>query len=288
MINTKASTTVCQLNVIFAFMFKKHFLPPYSIVLFSFFIIFCHNVSISVTRAQIPTSKNVLPTNVVSHTKKYSFLGSSLQSHIGNLKTPASTTLTTSSVPVETVITNAGTDVRLNCTSSPVLPDVSVAWIRQSANETNFNGTTHSYPQPFPTNPKDGSITLLNISAMHDGDIYTCIVAYRKKKIIHLKVKSTPLAVADLSVISHSVYALVTWNMPIHRQGGFPVKRYVLLCRLNKTNLSINDGNSSWSSDVNLEELDGNSSKLSADFKPSSIPEEEYHWKGIILVNNVN
>lgn len=240
-------------------------------------------MSISVTRAQIPTSNNVLPTNVVLHTNRYSFLGSSFQTPIGNSKISATTTFSTSSVPVETVNTNAGTDVRLNCTSSPISPDLSVAWIRQSANETHFNGTKHSYPQPFPTNPKDGSITLVNISAMHDGDIYTCIVANSKKKIIHLTVKSTPLAVANLSVISHSVYALVTWNMPIHRQGGFPVKRYVLLYRLNKTNFSINDGNSSWSTDVNFEELDGNASKLSADFKPSSIPEEEYDWKGILF-----
>ena len=116
---------------------------------------------------------------------------------------------------------------------------------------------------------------------MYNGDIYTCIVNNRRERIIHLQVKSTPLAVENLSVIPHSVYALVTWKMPSNKKGGFPIMRYVLLYRLNKTNFSINDRNSSWSNDVDSEELGGHFSQLSMDFTLSSIPEDEYDWKGM-------
>jgi hypothetical protein len=48
-----------------------------------------------------------------------------------------------------------------------------------------------------------------------------------------LDVKSVPPAVTNLTVLTHSVYALVTWALP--GNGGYPIKNFVLSYRLDRS-----------------------------------------------------
>ena len=50
---------------------------------------------------------------------------------------------------------------------------------------------------------------------------------------ILLDVKSVPPAVTNLTVLTHSVYALVTWLIP--GNGGYPIKNFVLSYRLDRS-----------------------------------------------------
>jgi hypothetical protein len=49
-------------------------------------------------------------------------------------------------------------------------------------------------------------------------------------------VKSAPPAVTNLTVLTHSVYALVMWVLPA--DGGYPIKNFVLAYRLDRSHPS--------------------------------------------------
>ena len=188
--------------------------------------------------------------------------------------------------PVENLIVDAGTDVRLNCTGKhPISSKSSIAWIRHRSNESASKGMN----EPFRTNETDGSILLQNIDPLLDNNsIFTCIVDNFKTKVLRLQVKSTPLAVINLSVIPHSVYALVRWRMPKGGDMGNPILRYELLYRLNKTHVSLVNKNSSSpannNDDTNMPESE--SIQLVSDWNPSAPSEEEYEWQGNALMGN--
>ena len=187
---------------------------------------------------------------------------------------------TAPSIPIENVIANAGTDVRLNCSKNHLTSSQGrVAWIRhQSAKENHSAGGM--IPKPFPTDPEDGSIMLTNLSAIRDEGIYTCIVADRKLKKIRLIVKSTPSAVMNLSVIPHSVYALVTWNMSKRGDGGYPILRYVLSYKLERSHLNMTGENYSDWFHGELDSMEGTSSHLYSEENYLTIPNDEYQWRG--------
>ena len=222
---------------------------------------------------QIPTSMNRLTRTEDLQSGDYSM---SSASFLKATRFSQPTLNTAPKIPVERLMANAGTDVRLNCSENPMSIEGPVAWVRKSAKDTHSSGM----PPPFPTNPEDGSIMLSNLKPKQDDGIYTCTIANRKMKIVQLSVKSKPLAVANLNVIPHSVYALVTWKIPIDGDGGYPILRYELLIRLQKSHLLISDNNSSWSND-NYEGLEGNPAQIYIGTNPSAvISQEEYEWTG--------
>ena len=259
-------------------MFDKLSSQSYPISFFSYTVIFSQLVSTPLADAQMSTSNHpVLPTKNIVTLNGYFQPDPSYLKMTSNLKS-VETISSVAKISIENITANAGTDVRLNCTNSSMLFEGQVAWIRKSAKENESSGRPP--PSGFITNPKDGSIKFTNIKPMQDDGIYTCVVANtnRKLKIIRLIVKSIPSAVANLSVIPHSVYALVTWQMPVSGDGGYPIQRYVLSHRLDKSHLATSDN----LTDDTIEELQGNPTKFFNNKNSLSIPKEEYEWKGNI------
>ena len=279
-----------NLNVIFfAFMFKSLSLSSKSILFRSTFAtIFLSCQIISTSMAQQPTSKSGFSTKDRSLITSPDGFPPSLyfQSSITSPKHYNTKAPEALGAPVENLIVDAGTDVRLNCTGKhPISSKSSIAWIRHRSNESASKGMN----EPFRTNETDGSILLQNIDPLLDNNsIFTCIVDNIKTKVLRLQVKSTPLAVINLSVIPHSVYALVRWRMPKGGDMGNPILRYELLYRLNKTHVSLVNKNSSSpannNDDTNMPESE--SIQLVSDWNPSAPSEEEYEWQGNELMGN--
>jgi len=86
----------------------------------------------------------------------------------------------------------------------------------------------------------DGSLFLENVSRS-DSHLYTCQDAENNQSLgsIKLEIRSVPSAVNNFTAITHSVYALVTWNLD--DDGGYAVQKFVLKYRLDEssTNTSI-------------------------------------------------
>ena len=77
----------------------------------------------------------------------------------------------------------------------------------------------------------DGSLLLSNVSRA-DSRLYTCQDAETNQSLgsIQLNVRSVPPAVSHLKVITHSVYALVTWYL--HEDGGYSIESFLLQYRI--------------------------------------------------------
>jgi hypothetical protein len=75
-----------------------------------------------------------------------------------------------------------------------------------------------------------------------DSKSYTCQDMESNESIhtVFLVVRMVPPAVANLSVIAHSVFALVTWGAAVD-DGGYPLNRYVLGYRRDKSRLNDDD-----------------------------------------------
>ena len=236
----------------------------------------CQNNSTSM--AQHPTSKSALSTNDDSLITSPDFSMSSFNFQSSFIN-PIKYNTKVQEVPVQNVIVDAGDDVRLNCTKkSQMSSNSSITWIRQHSNETSKG----LIPPPFTTSEIDGSILLQNISHASDNATYTCIVNNRKINVLRLQVKTTPLAVINLSVIPHSVYALVRWRMPIGRDGGHPILRYELLYRIHETYTSFVNQNSSSTANQSQTAFmqESESIQLVNDWNPSPPSKEEYEWQG--------
>jgi hypothetical protein len=80
----------------------------------------------------------------------------------------------------------------------------------------------------------DGSLFISGVSTS-DPRSYTCADAETNDSIetILIDVKSVPPAVTNLTVLTHSVYALVAWVLP--GNGGYPIKNFVLSYRLDQS-----------------------------------------------------
>jgi len=80
----------------------------------------------------------------------------------------------------------------------------------------------------------DGSLFLENVSRS-DSHLYTCQDAENNQSLgsIKLQINGIPSAVNNFTAITHSVYALVTWNLD--DDGGYPVQKFVLKYRLDES-----------------------------------------------------
>lgn len=277
-------SVLCHLNVIFsAFMLKRLSLLSKSILFRSLFVTFLLSCQIiSSSMAQHPASKSGFSTKDGSLITKPDIFPPSfyVQSSVTSPKHYNTKAPEFLGAPVESLVVDAGTDVRLNCTGKhSISSKSSIAWIRHRSNESASKGMN----QPFRTNETDGSILLQNIDPLLDNNtVFTCIVDNSKTKVLRLQVKSTPLAVIKFSVIPHSVYALVRWKMPRGGDGGHPILRYELLYRLNKTHVSLVNKNSSSPANINdnTNIPESESTQLVSDWNPSPPSKEEYEWQG--------
>lgn len=88
----------------------------------------------------------------------------------------------------------------------------------------------------------DGSIFIENATAS-DSHVYSCQDEQTNQSLgsVKLTIRTVPPAVTDLSVIPHSVYALVTWQ--VHGNGGYPIEHYILKYR---TSESFNSSSEQW------------------------------------------
>lgn len=79
-----------------------------------------------------------------------------------------------------------------------------------------------------------------------DAHTYTCQngVDMRPINSVRLVVRSVPPAVTNLTVITHSVYALVTWTLP--GDGGYPVDKLVLAYRTEQIENSSSQSSGEW------------------------------------------
>ena len=102
----------------------------------------------------------------------------------------------------------------------------------------------------------DGSIWIHNVTAS-DSHIYSCQDLETNQSLgsVKLIVRTVPPAVTNLSVITHSVYALVTWQ--IHGDGGYPIERYILQYRLGDF---VNTSMSKWTI---IDDIQPNTSSIS-------------------------
>jgi len=90
----------------------------------------------------------------------------------------------------------------------------------------------------------DGSLFLENVSRT-DSHLYTCQDAENNQSLgsIKLQICGVPSAVNNFTAITHSVYALVTWNLD--DDGGYPVEKFVLKYRLDES-LSNSTSTQHW------------------------------------------
>ncbi|XP_059093389.1 uncharacterized protein LOC131888528 [Tigriopus californicus] len=144
-----------------------------------------------------------------------------------------------------------GQNVTLDCTDTDGVPHSSVAW---SYHNAAFAGPDYSPPtllfaplpshlppvrqhlQPLP----NGSLALFDLSDT-DGRVYTCqdMESNESLNSVQLHVRTIPPAVTNLSVMAHSVYALVTWVVP--GDGGASLRGFRLRYRRDKSHLSEED-----------------------------------------------
>lgn len=144
-----------------------------------------------------------------------------------------------------------GQNVTLNCSRGEGVPNSSVAW---SYHNVAFSGPDSSpsallfAPLPSRTPPvrqhlqplPNGSLALFDLSET-DGRVYTCqdMESNESLNSVLLRVRTVPPAVTNLSVMAHSVYALVTWVVP--GDGGANLAGFRLRYRRDKSHLSEED-----------------------------------------------
>lgn len=129
-----------------------------------------------------------------------------------------------------------GENVTLHCPFTQ--PSVNVNWIVSDVSRQNFGSHNNIVLN-------DGSLLLSNVSRS-DSHIYTCQDAETNQSLgsIRLTIRGVPPAVSNLTVIAHSVYALVTWKL--QEDGGYPITKFILKYRLDESLSNSTDND--WSS----------------------------------------
>lgn len=125
-----------------------------------------------------------------------------------------------SMLKTEIINRDEGDNVTLHCPSSKESSAQDLNWILENGSQTH-----NSIVQD------DGSLYLINVDAS-DSQYYTCQDPETNQSLgsIKLNVRSVPGPVSNLTVITHSVYALVTWTLL--ENGGYPIQKFVLKYRM--------------------------------------------------------
>ena len=132
----------------------------------------------------------------------------------------------------KSIIRDEGDNVTLICPT----PDKSanINWIITDiqAKEDFQNQVLNSVVQD------DGSLFLENVSRS-DSHLYTCQDGENNQSLgsIRLRICGVPSSVNNFTAITHSVYALVTWNLD--DDGGYPVEKFVLKYRLDESHSNV-------------------------------------------------
>lgn len=135
----------------------------------------------------------------------------------------------------EIIYKDEGQNVTLRCTSNNTDSNSSdTAWI---VSDTNVGQKLRSQNSAV---LNDGSLLISNLSSS-DSHLYTCQDAETNQSLgsVKLIVRSVPPSVNNLTIITHSVYALVTWEL--HGDGGYPVNKFIL-----KYRKVANNSNAEW------------------------------------------
>lgn len=132
------------------------------------------------------------------------------------------------------VFQDAGDNVTLLCPKQ----NNAIQWV---VSDVNVNKDLGSKVQD------DGSLWIQNAIAS-DSHLYTCQDSETNQSLgqIKLTVRTVPPSVSNLTIITHSVYALVTWT--IHGNGGYPINRFILKYRPSETDLQNETEVSQWKS----------------------------------------
>jgi len=157
-------------------------------------------------------------------------------------------------VKLEIVYKDEGQNVTLKCSNGSLNGSI---WIVSDEN-SKFAGLKPRSPNSAVL--KDGSFFISDLSSS-DSHLYTCqdVETNKSLRIVKLIVKSVPPSVNNLTIIPHSVYALVTWEL--HGNGGYPIKNFLLQYRKIKTeNDSLGVASPTSSSWMKLEPIEPNAS----------------------------
>jgi len=132
------------------------------------------------------------------------------------------------STKITTIDQDEGENVTLHCPQR----SENINWIVSNVKEKCQNSAVQA----------DGSLLLSNVTRAN-SHIYTCQDAETNQSLgsIKLNVRSVPPAVNNLTVITHSVYALVTWHL--HENGGYSVEGFLLQYRIDE---SYSNSTSTW------------------------------------------
>ena len=119
------------------------------------------------------------------------------------------------------VFQDAGDNVTLLCPNAKAVNQVQ--WVISDVNVNNDLGSKVQ---------ADGSLWIQNATSS-DSHLYTCQDSETNQSLgqIKLTVRTVPPPVSNLTVITHSVYALVTWNF---HDENHPIDKFILKYRPEK------------------------------------------------------
>ena len=86
-----------------------------------------------------------------------------------------------------------------------------------------------------------GSLIITEADPETDNGVYSCFYDTVRLRRVRVVVQSTPAAVANLTVIPHSVFALVTWTLKENHQvatGGFVIQKFILTYKMISSHLN--------------------------------------------------
>ena len=165
----------------------------------------------------------------------------------------------TSEHPIEELIAQEGKNITLRCDG----PKEGLSWIRNTKLGIK-DGPDRVVAQD------DGNLYISDLRRSLDSGNYTCRSEGRTLKEIRLTVKSAPSEVTNMTVIPHSVYALITWAKPLD-DGGYPISSYVLKYELERSYLLNDDTGGAVASE--------SGSQIIYDISASSTSKEVYHLR---------
>lgn len=136
------------------------------------------------------------------------------------------------------VYEDEGNNVTLACPTSTGLRSGAI-WIVSDTMAKQKLGSQNSVVQD------NGSLLITDLTST-DSHIYTCQDAETNQSLgsIKLSVRTMPPAVNNLTVLTRSVYALVTWEL--HGNGGYPVERFSLAYRQDESKSNKSSSVVSW------------------------------------------
>jgi len=181
----------------------------------------------------------------------------------------------------ELITVLSGENVTIKCTGAA--PE-DVKWVVKP--RVGAGRVVHKQHQEplHPSIGADGSLEIVNVDAESGNRVYSC---YNNSndvliKAVRLVVESPPSTVANLTVIPHSVYALVTWTLKdadsaaVEAGRRYPITKFILTYQMVNTHLDhqrvemVGADAGAWDAVV-VDDIPGTSTSKSVyDLRPNS------------------